>query len=130
MSDAFSVNNTSAKLDYPVGLMSIDELSYAGGQAGKSLTTPYAWYYTNANGESSYGGAAFWALSPLSWSGYNSSVWNVRGSVLPGSLDNSLVIGSCALRPSVSLLSCNLISRGDGSPENPYVVYTGSGVCE
>ena len=25
MSDAFSVNNTSAKLDYPVGLMSIDE---------------------------------------------------------------------------------------------------------
>ena len=32
MSDAFSVNNTSAKLDYPVGLMSIDELSYAGGE--------------------------------------------------------------------------------------------------
>ena len=129
MSDAFSVNNTSAKLDYPVGLMTIDELSYAGGETSK-LTAPYAWYYTNANGESSYGGAAFWALSPLSWNGYNSSVWNVRGSVLPGYLDDSVVRGSCAVRPSVSLSSCNLISRGDGSPENPYVVYTGSGVCE
>ena len=59
MSDAFSVNNTSAKLDYPVGLMTIDELSYAGGQAWTKLTAPYAWYYTNANGESSYGSAAF-----------------------------------------------------------------------
>ena len=130
MSDAFSVNNASAKLDYPVGLITADELSYAGGQVYTTLDAPYTWYYTNANGESSYGGAAFWALSPLSWSGYNSSVWNVRGSVLPGYLDDSVVRGSCAVRPSVSLSSCNLISRGDGSPENPYVVYTGSGVCE
>ena len=130
MSDAFSVNNTSAKLDYPVGLMTIDELSYAGGQVDTPLNAPYVWYYTNANGESSYGSAAFWTLSPFRWSGFSSIVWNVRGSVLPGSLDDSLVIGSCALRPSVSLSSCNLISRGDGSSENPYEVYTGSGVCE
>ena len=130
MSDAFSVNNASAKLDYPVGLMTIDELSYAGGEGGITLDAPYAWYYTNANGESSYGSAAFWALSPLSWSGSSSSVWAVDSSADPGRLDDSVVIGSCALRPSVSLLSCNLISRGDGSPENPYVVYTGSGVCE
>ena len=130
MSDAFSVNNASAKLDYPVGLMTIDELSYAGGEGGITLDAPYAWYYTNANGESSYGSAAFWALSPLSWSGSSSSVWAVDGSADPGRLDDSVVRGSCAVRPSVSLSSCNLISRGDGSPENPYVVYTGSGVCE
>ena len=130
MSDAFSVNNASAKLDYPVGLMTIDELSYAGGEGGITLDAPYAWYYTNANGESSYGSAAFWALSPLSWSGSSSSVWAVDGSADPGRLDDSVVRGSCAVRPSVSLSSCNLISRGDGSPENPYVVYTGSGVCD
>ena len=130
MSDAFSVNNASAKLDYPVGLMTIDELSYAGGEGGITLDAPYAWYYTNANGESSYGSAAFWALSPLSWSGSSSSVWAVDGSADPGRLDDSVVRGSLAVRPSVSLSSCNLISRGDGSPENPYVVYTGSGVCE
>ncbi len=130
MSDAFSVNNTSAKLDYPVGLMSIDELAYAGGESYTTLTAPYAWYYTNANGESSYGSAPFWALSPGGWYGSRSSVWRVFGSVGPGGLYFNGVGDSMAVRPSVSLSSCNLISRGDGSPENPYVVYTGSGVCE
>ena len=123
MSDAFSVNNTSAKLDYPVGLMTIDELSYAGGQVGVSLTAPYAWYYTNANGESSYGSAPFWALSPFYWSGSGSGVWGVDGSDGPGDLNYGRVDGSIAVRPSVSLLSCNLISRGDGSANNPYTVY-------
>ena len=129
MSDAFSVNNTSAKLDYPIGLMSIDELSYAGGQAFTTLDAPYAWYYTNANGESSYGSVAFWALSPSNWDGSNSSVWNVRSSVLPGDLGYGSVGDANAVRPSVSLSSCNLISRGDGSANNPYVVYIGSGSC-
>ena len=129
MSDAFSVNNTSAKLDYPVGLMSIDELSYAGGEAYTDLTAPYAWYYTNANGESSYGSVAFWALSPFNWNGSYSNVWRVIGSVNPGILYNLYVDGTNAVRPSVSLSSCNLISRGDGSANNPYVVYIGSGSC-
>ena len=129
MSDAFSVNNTSAKLDYPVGLMSIDELSYAGGQAFTTLDAPYAWYYTNANGESSYGSVAFWALSPRRWGGSVSFVWDVNGSDTPGNLLNLNVDGAIAVRPSVSLSSCNLISRGDGSANNPYVVYIGSGSC-
>ena len=130
MSDAFSVNNASAKLDYPVGLMSIDELSYAGGEGINTLTAPYAWYYTNVNGESSYGSAAFWSLSPISWNDSDSVVWGVYSSDLPGALSSVIVDRSFALRPSVSLSSCNLIFRGDGSPENPYEIYTGSGVCE
>ena len=129
MSDAFSVNNTSAKLNYPIGLMSIDELSYAGGQAFTTLDAPYAWYYTNANGESSHGSVAFWALSPDDWGGSGSYVWFVSGSGVPGSLDLIDVGGAGAVRPSVSLSSCNLISRGDGSANNPYVVYIGSGSC-
>ena len=129
MSDAFSVNNTSAKLDYPIGLMSIDELSYAGGQAFTTLDAPYAWYYTNANGESSYGSVAFWALSPGRWGGSRSFVWGVNGSDNPGYLYNDIVVNTLAVRPSVSLSSCNLISRGDGSANNPYVVYIGSGSC-
>ena len=129
MSDAFSVNNTSAKLDYPIGLMSIDELSYAGGQAFTTLDAPYAWYYTNANGESSYGSVAFWALSPYDWNGSYSHVWNVIGSGGPGRLGYNYVDSADAVRPSVSLSSCNLISRGDGSANNPYVVYIGSGSC-
>ena len=129
MSDAFSVNNTSAKLNYPIGLMSIDELSYAGGEADKSLTAPYAWYYTNANGESSHGSVAFWALSPGRWVGSFSRVWGVGGSDDPGDLFDGDVDFALAVRPSVSLSSCNLISRGDGSANNPYVVYIGSGSC-
>ena len=130
MSDAFSVNNTSAKLDYPVGLMSIDELSYAGGEAGTALDAPYAWYYTNVNGESITGSEPFRSFSPSLWGGYRSDVLGVVGSGEPGYLLNYGVADSLVVRPSISLLSCNLISRGDGSPENPYVVYTGSGVCD
>ena len=129
MSDAFSVNNTSAKLDYPVGLMSIDELSYAGGEAGTALDAPYAWYYTNANGESITGSAPSWALSPRFWFGSISGVWYVFGSGRPGGLFGYYVDYSIAVRPSVSLSSCNLISRGDGSANNPYTVYIGSGSC-
>ena len=129
MSDAFSVNNTSAKLDYPVGLMTIDELSYAGGEEGSTLKAPYAWYYTNANGESSYGDATFWALSPYGCGDSYSGVWYAIGSGNPGDLFAYTLDFSFTLRPSVSLSSCNLISRGDGSPENPYEIYTGSGVC-
>ena len=136
MSDAFSVNNTSAKLDYPVGLMTIDELSYAGGQANTILTAPYAWYYTNANGESIIGSEKSWSLSPGFWSGSGSYYWGWFGSgygIDPGrsgELSSGGFTGSGAVRPSVSLSSCNLISRGDGSPEKPYEIYTGSGVCE
>ena len=130
MSDAFSVNNTSAKLDYPVGLMTIDELSYAGGEGGITLDAPYAWYYTNANGKSIIGSEPFRSFSPSLWGGYRSDVLGVVGSGEPGYLLNYGVADSLVVRPSISLLSCNLISRGDGSPENPYVVYTGSGVCD
>ncbi|CDE98468.1 unknown [Clostridium sp. CAG:628] len=111
--------------------MSIDELSYAGGEYWTELTAPYAWYYTNVNGESITGSTDSWALSPRHWSGDVSLVWGVVGSGNnPGELFYYDVVDSIAVRPSVSLSSCNLISRGDGSPENPYVVYTGSGVCE
>ena len=130
MSDAFSVNNTSAKLDYPIGLITIDEISYAGGQHGSSLTTPYAWYYTNAKGESITGSSESCSLSPDYWYGSYSTVWRQYGNGTPGGLGPVDIALSIAVRPSVSLSSCNLISRGDGSPEKPYEIYTGSGVCE
>ena len=130
MRDAFSVNNTSAKLNYPIGLMSIDELSYAGGNSSTRLTAPYVWYYTNTNGESSYGSLTFGSLSLVRWEGSYTLVWGINGSSSPGFLNGIHTGGLHAVRPSVSLLSCNLISRGDGSANNPYVIYTGSGVCE
>ena len=130
MSDAFSVNNTSAKLDYPVGLMTADEVAFAGGQNGKSLTTPYAWYYTNANGESITGTTPTRILSPNSWGGSFSTVMLCYGSgIQQGGLFNGGVNDSYVVRPSVSLKSCNLISGGDGTANNPYVIKTDGSSC-
>ena len=134
MSDAFSVNNTSAKLDYPIGLMTIDELSYAGGDSDTDLTAPYAWYYTNANGKSITGSESFWSLTPNGWhgsfSGSNvSDVWLSSNMLTNGFLYNLSAVNALALRPSVSLSSCNLISGGDGSANNPYVIKTDGSSC-
>ena len=131
MSDAFSVNNTSAKLDYPIGLMTVDELSYAGGEFNNSLTTPYAWYYTNANGENIIGRVYSWSLSPFAWDRNWSYVWFWEGPDHPGSISSNMlsVDYSFAVRPSVSLSSCNLISGGDGSANNPYVIKTDGSSC-
>ena len=134
MSDAFSVNNTSAKLDYPIGLMTIDELSYAGGDSDTDLTAPYAWYYTNANGKSITGSESFWSLTPNGWhgsfSGSNVSyVWLSSNMLTNGFLYNLSAVNALALRPSVSLSSCNLISGGDGSANNPYVIKTDGSSC-
>ena len=129
MSDAFSVNNTSAKLTYPVSLMTADEIAYAGGQTETTLNAPYAWYYINANGESITGNAITWSLSPNLWNGVQVFVWNVSGSGNPGYLYFFAVTNGYAVRPSISLSSCNLISGGDGSANNPYIVKTDGTSC-
>ena len=128
MSDAFSVNNTSAKLDYPVGLMTADEIAYAGGEAHTNLPSPYAWYYTNANGESITGSTGFWVLSPNGWNGSLPFVRYVYGSDYPGRLYDFYVSTSMAVRPVLSLKSCIKYSTGNGTPETPYeIVETSSG---
>ena len=129
MSDAFSVNNTSAKLDYPVGLMTIDELSYAGGQAWTKLTAPYAWYYTNANGESITGSNLTWSLTPYYLGMFGVSVWGVHGSDSPGSLVQALVGNLAVVRPAISLKSCVKYSSGDGTAGNPYTIKETTSGC-
>ena len=122
MSDAFSVNNTSAKLDYPVGLMTIDELSYAGGAYKAKLTTPYAWYYTNENGKSITGSEDSWSLSPSFWNSASSGDWRWGGSSEPGYLSYNSADLAYAVRPAISLKSCTKWASGDGSSSNPYTI--------
>ena len=127
--DAFSGSNSEAKLTYPIGLMTADELVYAGGKVGTSLARPYVWYYLNSSGGSITGSTYWWALSPIIWGGSGSRVWRVGGSDTPGYLDYNYVDTSFAVRPSVSLKSCNLISGGDGSANNPYIIKTDGSSC-
>ena len=121
--DAFSGSNSEAKLTYPIGLMTLDELLYAGGKMGTKLPSPYAWYFLNSAGGSITGSTYWWSLSPLSWNGSNSDVTVVDGSSYPGYLrNNSVYIVTGGARPAISLKSCTKWANGDGSANNPYTI--------
>ena len=123
--DAFSVDNTSAKLDYPIALMTADEIAFAGGEAKTKMNTPYAWFTINSAGSqvSTY----WWSLSPVWWRDENSSsVWYWRFD--SAYLNEGIVFVPCTVRPVLSLKSCTLYSTGDGTAETPYeIVETSSG---
>ena len=111
--DAFSVNNTSAKLTYPIGLMTADEIVYAG--------SADAWYALNSAGKDIADQNVWWNLTPMyfencaevaAW-GWNSGL-DIGGSTY----------GQNGVRPVISIKADALWSSGDGSPENPYeIVY-------
>ena len=127
--DAFSGSNSEAKLTYPIGLMTADEITYAGGKAYTSLTSPYAWYYLNSAGGSITGSIWWWCLSPYRWGGSNSIVWGSNGAGLPGRLAYNGVNDSKAVRPVISLKSCVKTSSGDGSANAPYTIEETTSGC-
>ena len=120
--DAFSVDNTSAKLTYPVSLMTADEIAFAGGVSRTTMNTPYAWFSSNSAGSqvSTY----WWSLSPDDLSefwGPMASVW-YWSSISDAYLFNGRVGLTYVVRPAISLKSCTLYSTGDGSATNPYTI--------
>ena len=122
--DAFSVDNTSAKLNYPISLMTADEIVFAGGVAYTKMNTPYAWFISNSVGTqvSTY----WWSLSPVDWRGSYADVW--RWTSGDAYLSGNFVYGTLAVRPVISLKSCIKYSTGNGTPETPYeIVETSSG---
>ena len=120
--DAFSGTNNEAKLTYPIGLMTADEITYAGGYKYTSLTSPYAWYYLNSTGGSITGSTYWWLLSPGYWDGSYAGSWFVNGSDSPGNLSNNYVGDSNRVRPVISIKSCTLWLSGNGSSSSPYEI--------
>ena len=120
--DAFSGNNSEAKLTYPIGLMTADEIAYAGGYRFTNLTSPYAWYYLNSAGGSITGSTYWWLLSPYSWNGGSAASWVVRGSGYSGYLGGFNVSYSYGVRPVISLKGDLIWKSGDGSSASPYEV--------
>ena len=109
--DKFKISNASAKLDYPVALITADELAMAGGVVDTANTNYYL-----------YNGQYQWSISP----GYfypdvsDAYVWRVNPS---GSLDPwHGVANSFGVRPVINLKADTLITKGDGTALNPYVV--------
>lgn len=127
--DKFSKNTSkggNGKLTYPVGLMTADEVAYAGGRWGTN--SPYAYYYLNSTGGSVTGDKYWWTMSPYYFSGGTSRMFGVGGSTYPGRLHDGHVGSSGAVRPVVSLKSCVLVSGGKGTSDSPYEVSV-NGTC-
>ena len=109
--DKFKVSNASAKLDYPLSLITADEVAMAGGV-----------YYTANSNYYLYNGQYFWTLSPSYFHSYYSSgnVWNVLPS--GGLLYWNGVTGSFGARPVINLKADIKITKGDGTALNPFKV--------
>ena len=114
--DKFKMSNESAKLDYPVGLILADEVAFAGGRAYyNGEYSPNSNYYL-------YDGMYFWTFSPSYFEPHHSKVhvWRVMpsGSLMPW-YD---VTDSIGVRPVINLKANTLITKGDGSSLNPFVI--------
>ena len=109
--DKFKVSNASAKLDYPVALITADEMAMAGGVFNTVNTNYYL-----------YNGQYQWSLSPGRFYPYHSYalVWYVAPS---GSLNPwRRMTDSFGTRPVINIKADTLITKGDGTALNPYVV--------
>ena len=104
---------TNGDLKYPIGLLTADEVAYAG--AYKYWQTNKTYYLYNSS-ITSY----WWLSSPSLFLGSNAGEWLVNGSngyiyISNGSVSN-------AFRPSTNLKADLLINGGDGTSSNPYTV--------
>ena len=104
-------NGELSKINSKVGLITADELAYAGYAIGTGNTTTYL----QENATDTY----WWSLSPYGFDVGCAGVWGVNGSA--GYFDNYNVRGTYGVRPSISLKSTTNVT-GDGTSEKPYIV--------
>ena len=104
--DKFKVANASAKLEYPVALITADELAMAGGVVSIANTNYYL-----------YNGHHQWSLSPGRFrsNGSLAHVWDVTPSGYLYQLHD--VTNSFGVRPVINLKADTLITKGDGSSQ-------------
>ena len=104
-------NGELSKINSKVGLITADELAFAGYAWNISNTTTYL----QENATDTY----WWSLSPYGFDVGSAGVWGVNGSA--GYFDNYNVRGTYGVRPSISLKSTTNVT-GDGTSEKPYIV--------
>ena len=104
-------NGELSKITSKIGLITADELAYAGYARGLQNTTTYL----QENATSDY----WWSLSPFRFSGSYAYVWGVGGG--SGSLINIGVGNAGGVRPSISLKSTTNVT-GEGTSSSPYII--------
>ena len=108
----FTVDDTTngnGNLTYKIGLLTADEIAFAGSVSGYYNCSTYLQENTGKN--------FWWSLSPYFFRGSTVQVW----IVYLGYLSNSRVSSGYGLRPVISLISSTNVT-GDGTSENPYKV--------
>ena len=109
--DGFTTTTASIgnkALTYPIGLITADEVSLAGGVVGTSNSSYYL-----------YTGKWYWALSARLWNGGGANAFGVNSN---GTLYYGSVISSGGARPVVSLRTSTLVTSGTGTETDPYVI--------
>ena len=113
----FTVSDTvngNGNLTYKIGLITVDELAFAGYSTSNNNTATYL--QENAM-------STWWSLTPSYFSvSYAAvSVYTVKGS---GGYFSSVTVGSTyGVRPSISLKPSTNVT-GNGSSESPYIIST------
>ena len=112
LTDQFKVGNKYAKLTYPIGLLTADEIILAG--AGGNTTDSSNSYIHTGN--------SLWSMTPYSY-GFYSSIASLGYSDF---LSNETSYNWYYLRPLISLkMGTEFETGGDGTGTNPYIVKTG-----
>ena len=108
--DKFTVNasNGNGALTYPVGLITADEMAYAGGKYSTSNSSFYL-----------YTGKYYWALSPFVFHGGIAVEFALDSD---GFLGGTIVVSSFGVRPSVSLQPGIGMTGGSGTSADPFVI--------
>ena len=104
-------NGELSKINSKVGLITADELAYAGYVYKQNNTTTYL----QENATDTY----WWSLSPDSFGGGGAFVWGVRGS--SGYFDDFSVDYTGGVRPSISLKSTTNVT-GNGTSDTPFII--------
>ena len=104
-------NGELSKITSKVGLITADELAFAGYAYDLNNTTTYL----QENATDTY----WWSLSPNSFDGVGAGVWYVSGG--KGNFGNSGVNGTRGVRPSISLKPSTNVT-GDGTSSSPFII--------
>ena len=104
-------NGELSKITSKVGLITADELAYAGYAYVQNNTTTYL----QENATDTY----WWSLSPYNFGGVYACVWGVGGGI--GGFDFGNVNSTAGVRPSISLKSTTNVT-GEGTSSSPFII--------
>ena len=103
-----SADNGNGKLTYPVGMITAEEMAYAGAVIWQTNTSYYLYNEVHS-----------WSFSPSIFDSRIAYEFLLKSS---GDFSNYYVAGSLGARPSISLKQGTVLSSGNGTSADPFIV--------